>query len=451
MALDIPTKGMCMNRLYASMALMVVCATVATAAGDFSAWKYRTPVVLVHRDARTPGLVPVDVTFSVFADRCADPKKEIRLVLETSSGLREVPFQLSRLSTWTKDVDGTKSMPTTNGMITFFDEAPGGGDARYFILYGNPAARAPSYPSDLNVSGKGPAWIIENSKMTVRLHGRKAGVADNTNHDSGQLSSVVLKARPGVPFETKENVLHWNPGCFVPARGWMHSFAWDPPEVCEIESGPIFTEVRRSGPFPLIPEVRLSVTYRVFAGRAYVESGTVLDIRDDIGVVALRNDQMIFPAGFFTHFGLDEGGKTVVRPFTDFKTINRHGDILRIAPDAPYVTFFNPAAGVGAATVRSDFSTTGPDGGPATLFDCATYLTNGDLQYWFRPLVYFHVGWDRKQLVTVAEGSRYTERNYYLFYIPGADDPIAEVAALSRAVESKPLANIGEYVLPPER
>jgi len=38
-----------------------------------------------------------------------------------------------------------------------------------------------------------------------------------------------------------------------------------------------------------------------------VESGTVVDVRDDIGVVALRNDQMIFPAGFFTHFGLDEG------------------------------------------------------------------------------------------------------------------------------------------------
>ncbi len=446
-----PKGSVRMKNLCLSLALMAMCTAAITAAEDFSAWKYRTPVVLTHRDARTAGLVPVDVTFSAFADRCGDPKKDLRLVLETSSGLKEVPFQISRLSRWSKDADGTKSMPTVNCMVTFFDEATGNGDARYFILYGNPAAKAPSWPTDLKVSGKGPAWTIENSVMTVRLHGRKDGVAENTNHDSGQLSSVVLKSKPGVPFETKENVLHWNPCCFVPARGWMHSFAWDPPEVCEIESGPVFVEVRRSGPFPLIPEVRLSVTYRIFSGRAYVESGTVLDVRDDIGVVALRNDQMIFPAGFFTHFGIEEGGKSEVRPFSGYTAVNRHGDILRIASDAPYVTFFNPAMGVGAASVRSDFSATGPDGGPATLFDCATYLTNGDLQYWFRPLVYFHVGWDRKQLVTVAKGSRYTERNYYLFYVPGTGEPAAEVTALSRAVRSRPMVNIGEYLLPPDR
>ena len=45
-------------------------------------------------------------------------------------------------------------MPTLNGMITFFDEATGNGDAEYFLLYGNPVAAAPSYPTDLKFSEK---------------------------------------------------------------------------------------------------------------------------------------------------------------------------------------------------------------------------------------------------------------------------------------------------------
>jgi hypothetical protein len=424
----------------------------SSASADFSAWKYRLPITLVHRDSRSAGVLPVDVTFSFFADRCRDPLKEVRLVLKTSSGEEEVPFQLSRISRWTKDTDGVKSLPTISGMITFFDTAPGSGDAEYFLLYGNPDAPAPAYPSDLKVSGRGPAWTVENSRMIVRLQGKKADVGESTNHDSGQLSAVVLKAKPDAPFETDENVLHWNPGVFVPTRGWIHAFAWDPPERYEIESGPVFVDVRRSGPFPLMPEVRLSVNYRIFSNRAYVESGTVLDVREDIGVVALRDDQLIFREGSFTHVGWDEGGRTATGPLEAYKPVNKHGDLLRIPADAGFVTFFYPARGVGAASVRDLFSAIGPDGEPPTLFDTATYIAHGEgLLYWFRPLVYFHVGWDREQLITVPKGSVYAERNFYLFYEPSGSRPLAEVEGLSRAVRSRPGLKIGEYALPPER
>lgn len=432
-------------------ALLLLFVGTAAYSADFSAWKYRLPITLTHRNAGTAGKLPVDITFSVFADRCSSPEKEIRLVLKTSSGEKEIPFQLSRLSRWTKDADGGKSQPTLNGMITFFDESPGSGDAEYFLLYGNPGAVAPVYPTDLKISGKGPAWIIENGKMIVQLHGRKAGVGESSNHDSGQLSSIILKSKPNVPFATDENVMHWNPCVYVPARGWMHSFAWDPPEKYEIETGPIFTEIRRSGPFPLIPEVRLGVTYRIFANRAYVESGTTVQVRDDIGVVAIRNDQLIFRRGMFTHVGWDDNGRPVTKSLDAYKSVNRHGDILRLADDVPYVTFYNPSSGIGAASVRDFLSTVGPDGGPAVLFDNATYVTNGDLQYWFRPLVYFHVGWDRKQLITVPGGTVYSERNYYLFYEPGKTGPVTEVESLSKAVKSRPGVKMGEYALPPER
>lgn len=415
-----------------------------------SAWKYRMPVILTRRDASTAPLAPVDVTFSLFADRITDPKKEIRLVLETARGEEEVPFQLSRLSTWTHDTDGNRSLPTLNGMITFFDQAAGEEDARYFLLYGNPDITAPAYATDLKVSGTGPAWIIENSKMTVRLHGKKESVKKRTNHDSGQLSCVTLKAKPHIPFEPPDNVLHWNPGVFVPTRGWMHAFAWDPPEKYEVEAGPIFVEIRRSGPFPLIPEVHLAVNYRIFKDRAFVESGTVLSIQQDIGVVALRNDQLVFPEKFFTYVGWKADGEVVNEPLAGHSPINRHGDLFRISPTADYVAFYNPSNGVGAATVRDLFSAIGPGGAPPVLFDNATYITSHTQQYWFRPLVYFHVDWDRKQLITVPKESVYSERNYYLFFEPGKPEPLAEVRQLSRAVQKRPIVNIGEYTLPPD-
>ena len=403
-------------------------------------WKYRMPVKLTYRSSLTSGLVPVDVTFSLFAERCKNPEKEIRLILKTGSTEKEIPFQLSGLSLWTKDTDGSKSLATLNGMITFFDDAPGNEDAEYLLLYGNPAASAPSYPTDLSVSGAGPAWTIENSKMIVKLH------------KSGQISAVTLKAKPDVPIAPDTGIMHWNPGIFIPTRYWAHSFAWDPPEIYELKKGPIFVEITRSGIFPRIPEVHLSITYRIFSCRAYVESGTVMRVLDDIGVVALRNDEFVFDAGFFSYIAWDKNGVTVIKRLENYKPVNRHGDILRISDTAPFITMFNPSSGVGAASVRISQANIGPNGGPPVLFDNATYISSGghELQYWFRPLIYFHVDWDRKQLITVPEGSTYSERNLYLFFEAEPDGQVDEVVNLSRAVQSMPGIQIGEYRLPPE-
>ncbi|MBT4484115.1 MAG: hypothetical protein HOC71_10625 [Candidatus Latescibacteria bacterium] len=406
---------------------------------DWSDWKYRMPIKLASRNPQTSGLITVDATFSIFADRCKKPEKEIRLTLKTENGEVEIPFQLSRLSKWTKDTDGEKSMATLNGMITFFDEARGKGDAEYYLLYGNPDAQAPSYPTDIRVSGTGPAWTIENSAMTVILH------------SSGQVASVKLKAKPDVPIAPQRGVMHWNPGIFIPTRYWAHSFAWDPPEVCEIEQGPLYVEIRRSGIFPGIPEVHLEITYRIFSKRTFIESGTVMNIRKDIGVVALRNDELIFEKGFFTHMGWDDNGMPVKARLDTYKPVNRHGDILRISDNAAFITLYNPAKGVGAASVRVDYSNIGPNGAPPTLFDNATYVSNGELQYWFRPLIYFHVGWSRKQLITVPEGSIYSERNLYYFYETDIETSIERVVHLSHAARNKPHVQTGEYKLPPAK
>ncbi|MBN1290836.1 MAG: hypothetical protein JXB48_03275 [Candidatus Latescibacteria bacterium] len=436
--------------LYIAYTAAILNFKILQAQQSWQDWLYRMPITLTNRSGDNSDAVPVDVTFSLYADQCRSPEKEIRLVLKTSNGEKEVPFQLSDLSIWTKDT-GERSSPTLNGMITFFDEAPGNGDAEYALLYGNPNVSAPVYPTDLKVSGTKPSWTIENSKIALKLHGRNPAYGASTNKDSGQISSVIIKAKPNAPIAPGTGVIHWNPGIFVPARGWMHSFAWDPPEQCDIETGPLYVNVTRSGIFPDIPEVHLSINYRIFTGRNYVESGTVMRVNDNIGVVALRNNQLVFDAGTFTHIAWGRSESHEFKNLDVYKQVNTHGDILRLRDDLDYITFVNPSKGIGTASVKIDYSNVGPGGAPPTLFDNATYVSNGghDLMYFFRPLVYFHIDWDRKQLVTVPKGSVYSERNLYVFYESQEAQPIQAVLELNKAVQTQPVIKIGPYGFPP--
>jgi hypothetical protein len=439
----------------------------------WQAWKHRLPIVLTERDAATAGRLPVDVTFSMFAADIGDPAKEIRLVLKTPAGEKEVPFQLSRVTVWEGDADGVKSLPTVSGTITFFDAAQGSGPAEYALLYGNPAAQAPVYATDLRVSGESPAWVIENSKMTVRLHGRnpnngditkavrpitaggwKVQPAHNTNFDSGQIARVDLKSRPGWPLAPYSGVMHWEPGIFIPARGWLHVFEWDPPPVCEIVTGPLFVEIRRSGTFPKVPEAKASVVYRIFTGRDYVESGTRIDVLEAVGVVSIRNNDMVFDNLTFTHMAFPHEGQPVIRDLKDYPRVSVNGDVLRLDDDIPYFALLNPAEKIGVGTIKEMYANVGPDGIPPVLFDNSFYLSNNGregLMFFFRPLVYFNIGFDRKQLIQVPKGTVYAERNLFLFFEANEGQPLKEVLALNAAAGAKPRVSVGAIQWPPSR
>ena len=409
----------------------------------------------------------------MFASEIGDPAKEIRLVLKTPGGEKEVPFQLSRVVRWDRDTDGLKSLPTVSGMITFFDAALGPGPAEYALLYGNPAAQAPVYATDLRVSGRSPAWVIENSKMTVRLHGRnetngditravrpitaggwKVQPAHNTNFDSGQIARVDLKSRPAWPLAPYSGVMHWEPGVFIPVRGWLHVFEWDPPPVCEIEQGPLFVEVRRSGPFPRVPEVKASVVYRIFTDRPYIESGTRIDILDPVGVVSIRNNDMVFDNLTFTEMAFPVDGQTVLRDLEDYPRVSPNGDVLRLDDELPYFALLNRAEKIGVGTIKDMYANVGPDGTPPVLFDNSFYLSNNGregLMFFFRPLVYFNIGFDRKQLIHVPKGTVYAERNIFLFFEADGGQPVKDVLELDAAVRARPRVSVGAIQWPPSR
>ena len=71
--------------------------------------------------------------------------------------------------------------------------------------------------------------------------------------------------------------------------------------------------------------------------------------------------------------------------------------------------------------------------------------------FFFRPLVYFNIGFDRKQLITVPRGTVYAERNLFPFFEANGPQPIQDVLALAAAVKAKPRIKIGALEWPPSR
>jgi hypothetical protein len=426
-------------------AMSLALAADPASAPDWTAWKHRLPVRLAGLTAPVAKHLPIDVMFTVKARECPDPKNDLRLLYRFPDGReQEVPFQLSRLRVWDKGADPKTADPTLNGRLTFFDVSGGEAPGKYFILYGHPRAAAPAYSSDLTVTGEKPAWTIANSRMKVELRKGdpvKPAILHDVFGDSGQIGAVTLKSRPDVPLTNRDRTLHWNPGILIPERGWSNAHAWDPPREVEIEAGPVFVEVRRRGPLPLIPEVELAITYRIFSGRDYVWYGATLSVKEDVGIVSLRTNELVFDQGFFTRLGWAGAGGVSDRPLSDLVQANKHGDILRLPAGAPFLAAYNPDKKVGLASVNVDYAVVDAWGGTPDVYDHAFFVVSGTvpigsngLVFWFRSYFNFAPEWDRRERLILSAGTVISEQSLYHFFEPAAGAPLASVVELDRAV-----------------
>lgn len=448
-----PARLVRQSRLRAAAALTALlpalalahAASTPAAAPDWSAWKHRLPVRLAGLTAPVSKLLPIDVMFTVKARECPDPQMEIRLLYRSPDGReREVPFQLSRLRVWGEDADTQAADPTLNGRLTFFDVSSADPKGAYFILYGNPRAEKPAYPADLAVTGEKPAWTIANTKIKVELRKGdpvKPAILHDVFGDSGQIAAVTLKSKPDVPLTNKDRTLHWNPGILIPERGWSNAHAWDPPREAECDAGPVFVEVRRRGPLPLIPEVELAISYRVFSERDYVWYGATLRVKEDVGIVSLRTNELVFDQGFFTRLGWAGAGGVSDRPLSEFAQANKHGDILRLPAGAPFLSVYNPDKKIGLASVNVDYAVVDAWGGKPEVYDHAFFVVNGTapigsggLLFWFRSFFNFAPEWDRRERLVLSAGTVISEQSLYHFFEPAAGAPLASVVELDQAV-----------------
>jgi hypothetical protein len=364
-------------------------------------WKHYASNVLTETEGLVREGEPVHLLLGLYADRLADPAREIRVVgIDPESGApKEAPCQVYGSSTWDRMRD-QHCQPTTTVEVAFLSDVPAFASKVYLIFYGNAEAKAPAYQSDLKVSGEGYGLTVENNHYKTLLHPK-----------SGAIDEIHLKQNANVVFDHHRETngsLHWNPGVYAPPRTWIHASDWENPGGYATIGGPVFFTTKRHAPLPLYPEVVCSVTYRFYAGKPYIMVESMIDVTKDMDVVALRNGEIVLNHDVVREFAWKKAdgdiGSVVIKERPRHPT---RGMDLHIS--TPWFAFYNREVPCALSVVNLEVSAYRRDRG---LVEWApwNYLHWGPWTYCARPLIYTFATPNPQRVMHVSAGSSYYER-----------------------------------------
>lgn len=394
-------------------------------------WKYYASVVLTEDKGVARDNEPVHTMLGVYTNRLTSLEDEVRMVgIDPFSGIPcEVPCQIYESSSWS-DFTDKHCQPTTTFDIAFLADVPANTGKVYLVFYGNPNASKPVYDTDLNVSGEGLDLTIDNSFYKARLHEK-----------SGAIEEIVLKQGVNAVFDhhlETNGALHWNPGVYAPPRTWTHASDWDPPENYIVEKGPVFTMTKRWGMLPQYPEVLCSVTYIFYANNPQIIISSTLQVLKDIGVVALRNGEIVLNHNVVKEFAWEktsgEIGTTVV------KDRPRHPEMgLKIDRDTPWYALYNSESKAALGVVNVKASHMKHDGGLARVYPFL-YLQWGPWVYVARPLIYTFISNNPQRVLNVQANNSYYEKMVLIpFKLPNKEEKRFELMKLYKQKLSEPL------------
>ena len=384
------------------------------------AWKNYLALVVSEDDNIERTNLPVHATFGVLSSYLKSTD-EIRLVRADRKGddvaYTEIPHQVYDVRTWNdpkitalvdKDEKTGKTSPryhpTTSFNLAFLASLKPKEKATYLVFYNNPGARKPSFKTDLKVTGTGLAKTIENDYYKVLLHPK-----------SGTIYEVIEKSS-AVKLEHKletNGSVHWNPDVYSPPHAWYHCSDWENPTYTEDAAGPIFYSLRREAPLPQPAGVQVAITYRFYAGSPVILEESVMEVRDDIFVEALRNAEIVFNKAVFTRAAARTvEGKLEAWDFASTRMHPKHAAVLR--PDTPWVAFYGEAKGVGFASLFLDQALPNRHGGPASQEQPFIYIENGPWYYMSRGFVYSFATNNQTRMLPVRAGSIYYEKNGFV-------------------------------------
>jgi metal-sulfur cluster biosynthetic enzyme len=253
---------------------------------------------------------PVEILLSCPAEQAASLGREVRVARVTAGGmLREVACQ-----TFAEVRRGAERL----AKVLFMAEGAAHERLTYLILYGNPDAELPEYPTDLQTRGQGFALDIENDFFKASL-----------SRQMGQLERMSIKRGHGLElFAGGEG--HGEP----PGIDWAHDYVgsghfqklrvtlWESCPDYEVVRGPLCTMVRRWG-FPWSPvhpvfspsRVNVDVEYRFYAGLPWFHKSATMQAIRDFEAPALRDDEWVFSGYSFTEIlWMGADGKLRVGP-----------------------------------------------------------------------------------------------------------------------------------------
>ena len=262
-------------------------------------------------------------------------------------------------------------------------------------------------------------WFVAGIRLTGEGLGRTVITPELTlelSPKSGQLNALSA-ADPAVRISNRVGVVHWNPDVFVQGFAWDHSFDWNPPASFSEKAGSMVYINSRKGPMPRVPGVQLEVKYTVEPGRPYFVSETRLDFEQDLGVIAVRNDEMVVDKELFDSLIYkDKTGSLVRLPLREKDGLPF--GLVHCAPaDLDWVGLVDTGRGHGFFSLRiaaADGNLEAPGLFPLRGGTCFYAPSDGNYVYWVRPLVYTWADFFTNTLhAFVPKGSFFYEKNAY--------------------------------------
>ncbi len=257
-------------------------------------WKYFKTLVLDDTIGLERPAEPVEVLLSFPSEQVSSLTREVRVARVNDGALKEVPSQV---------IGEVRRGNERLGRLLFMTDAPARQPQTFLVLYGNPDAELPAYPSDLVTTGEGFGLDIENQFFKAAL-----------SRQMGQLERLTLKREHGLElFSGGEG--HGEP----PGIDWAHDYVaagsfqklrityWDACPDYEVVRGPLCTIVRRWG-FPYSPvhplfspsRLHIDVEYRFYAGLPWFHKlGRMTAVKDFVAE-AMRDDEWVFSGQSFT-------------------------------------------------------------------------------------------------------------------------------------------------------
>jgi hypothetical protein len=268
------------------------------------------------------------------------------------------------------------------------------------------SAATPAPANAFTVSGENLGKTVKGERLTLNFHPQ-----------SGQILTIE-DADADVKLFNKAGVIHWNPDVFTPGIAWDHSFDWNPPQSFDERSGAFLYLNARRGPMPHIKDVFLEVKYTLEKDAPYFLAETRMRVDKDLGVVALRNDEMVLYKELFdTIVYKDARGSVVKRPLKELPD-KPFGLAHVTSSDPAWVGLLNAKAGYGFFSLRLESSASNL--GTAGLYTHrpGTYFyapSEADYVYWVRPWNYTWGEFDTSNLLTaLPAGTILYEKNAYL-------------------------------------
>jgi len=256
------------------------------------------------------------------------------------------------------------------------------------------------------LSGEGLGKAVKGSKLGLEFHPQ-----------SGQINTIE-SFEAGIKLYNKAGVIHWNPDVFIPGIAWDHSFDWNPPLFFEDKADGFLYLNLRKGPLPRIQGVILEVKYTLEANAPYFISETLLSFEKDLGVIAVRNDEMVLDRELFDSLMYKDKKQEIIKMPLKEKEGVPFG-LVHIAPeDVDWAGLVNTRQGFGFFSLRLNSAVGNFEIPGAFLHNPGTYFyapSDGNYVYWVRPLIYTWADFTTNNLLTfVPKESFFYEKNAYI-------------------------------------